>query len=317
MLSTDVYIEHVEKGTIAAGQKSTQITVRFPVSLCHRNDTSVVACRSMQVVFHHNDHWDVAARLFVLLEAPVASDGRPVAVGELGRTSIVILNDDKFPNGKDPAAIDPETGQIQHNEITVLWAFVMHLYRHFSHDAHMGLIYKLYPAVHWIMCQLLMLLALNNAVEVKDTITTFKYRGVIYILAGVYMASLTAQTIASWRFLALRLGGKARKHLREAVLATMIHLTEKSCATFGPGQLLGVASEEVEGTVQVCWRQLFVLWEQIVYVIALCALAAYLVAETPALYSIPVFLLVGDAAVFYSRSRVQVELSEVLDLCPA
>lgn len=272
----------------------------------------MVLC-SAQVGFHDNANWDVAARLFVLLEDPVASDNRTVAVGELGRTSIVILNDDKFPYGRDPAEIDSATGKVRHSEITVLWAFVMHLYRHFSHDTHMGLLYKTYPAVHWIICQLLMLLALNNAVDKENTITEFQYRTVIYILAAVYMTSLTLQTVASWSFFALRLGGKARKHLREAVLTTMIHLTETSCSRFGPGQLLGVASEEVECTVLVCWRQLFGLWEQFVYVLALTSLASYLVAGTPALYFIPLFLLLGDAIVFYLRAPRQVELSEV---CP-
>jgi len=265
----------------------------------------------VQVIFRANSNWDVAARLFVTLESPVADDGRDVAVGELGTTSIVILNVDKFPNGKDPAEVNPETGKPRHNEVAILWAFVMHLYRYFSHDAHMGLIYRMYPAVHWIMSQLLMLLALNNAVDIKDNITAFEYRSVMYALAIIYLTSLTIQTIASWRFLALRLGGQARRHLREAVLATMLHMTEKSGAKFGPGQLLGVAAEEVEITVLVCWRQLFALWEQLIYVVALCALTAFLVASTPTLYCIPFLLLLGDCVVFTSRSSRQVELSEV------
>jgi len=83
------------------------------------------------------------------------------------------------------------------------------------------LLYHIYPALHWTVGQLMMLLALNVAFATDPS--PYEYRTLMYGLGAAYVLSLAVSTWSSWQLIELRLAGKARMILREAVIGTQCY----------------------------------------------------------------------------------------------
>jgi len=64
-----------------------------------------------RIEFHKSDHWDLMLREFVQIETVTsANQERRCGIGEVWECCFVILNNDPFPEGLDPAKVDDETG---------------------------------------------------------------------------------------------------------------------------------------------------------------------------------------------------------------
>ena len=63
----------------------------------------------------------------------VTSKGWMANVGDLARTTLVVLNDDSFPQGVDPEELD-EDGALKNTGMSVVKAFAQHMYN----DLHSG-----------------------------------------------------------------------------------------------------------------------------------------------------------------------------------
>jgi len=98
-------------------------------------------------------------------------------------------------------------GEIKHGEVDICWAFFKHLFTNFKTEAHWGCFYKLYPAIHWIVQQLMLFFALNMAFKKQSTITEQEFRTWIYVVGAVYGTSLGLWSLAQQGFVELRLGG--------------------------------------------------------------------------------------------------------------
>ena len=261
--------------------------------------------KMIELNIHENDAWNLEARQWVILDELISLGPVEVEYGELDRQSVVILNNDDFPGGLDPDALD-ESGFPLHSSVDIIWAFVMHIYSDAqdwasrwgtkpgaapvegtsnleetldptklrqsgskleeTHDpstvrqaraqpqsqapqsentgqvassAHMGLALHIYPAFHWGVTQLMVLMALNVAFEFvndEDEVSPInpneseqkmKFRTVMYIMSAVYVGSLMIETFAQWELHEQRLGGKARMLLRRAIVGTVLRITEQ------------------------------------------------------------------------------------------
>jgi ABC-type multidrug transport system fused ATPase/permease subunit len=229
-----------------------------------------------------------------------------VGIGDLPKATIVILNDDDFPSAMGPETMEGD--HLKYSEGQIVTAFANHLWQSLSSIGRWGMFFKIYPAIHWVMTQLLMLLSINIAYKehvVADKDQT-KFRTVMFSLAGAYLVSLGIWMLASWEFIELRLGGKSRMILKKAIAGTMLQLTEEEQEEFPAGEVIGITTDVVDNCVTKGWTGLFAMWQQLVTLAVLTAYTAYVTRKTPYLLAIPVIQLVVDYLVYWFRSAEQV-----------
>jgi len=97
-------------------------------------------------------------------------------IGELNTASVVVLNDDRFPGGASarpqsalrfgltPAPLSPGLESTD-DAVQVLREFVRHLWYQFPEDSWKGIGYRTYPAVGFVVDQIVMMFALNAILE--------------------------------------------------------------------------------------------------------------------------------------------------------
>ena len=152
--------------------------------------------------------------------------------------------------------------------------------------AQSAMLYHIYPALHWAVEQLMMLLALN--VAFAKPLSVYEYRTLMYGLGAAYILSLAISTHSSWQLIELRLGGKARMILREEIIGTVMRLTEDEIERNPTGKVVAIAVDTVEQAIRRCWLGVFMLWEKTVFLLVMITYTAYVTTKQPFLILIPI-----------------------------
>jgi len=249
-----------------------------------------------------DESWSLETKQYVFITKVESKGEVECKIGDLKRGTIVILNDDAFPMGCDPNK-KTEDGELVHGENAIVKAFATHLWQSLHYEGTMGMIYKIYPSLHWVMTQLLMLLSINLAFkDYAADENTANFRTIMYSLAGAYVVSLGLWMLASWEYIELRLGGKSKMILKKACVGTMLQLTEEANNEFPPGTVLSVTNAGVDNAIKLCWTGMFGMWDECVSFVVVTAFTAYVIRKTPYLLLIPVVQLACDYVVYYYRS---------------
>jgi len=254
----------------------------------------------VDVAIADDESWSLETKQHMLITEVKSHGSRKAGIGDLPKSTIVILNDDAFPMGCDPEEKNAD-GDFKYSEGDVIRTFATHIWGELSVPGTMGIIYKMYPAIHWVMTQLLMLLAINIAFK-EHVNDTKMFRTVMFSLGGAYVVSLGLWMLASWEYIELRLGGKSRMLLKKAIAGTMLQLTESEQEEFPTGEIIGITTDVVNSCVGCGWTGLFAMWEFLFTLIVLTAYTAYAVRKTPYLLLIPLVQLIVDYAVYVWRS---------------
>ena len=84
---------------------------------------------------------------------------------------------------------------------------------------------QIYPAISFLAKSLVMLISIN--VIIKDGLAGKEYKSAMFGVAGMFLCDILLGNLAAERFNELRLGGKAKAHLRTAILNINIQLTRQ------------------------------------------------------------------------------------------
>ena len=172
-----------------------------------------------------NDEWNLEALELVHLKNPSSN----AQLGDLQTATVCILNEDVFPHDEDDCE----------DAMAMVKAFFLHMYHDLRSDTNLGLFLRVYPALAWVVTQLVLLFALRKAIPNKD-------EQLVAILAGCYVTSTLLWHICMDSFENMKLGGKARMILRRAVVGTLLQLTNAEGEKFTSGKCLAIMSEQVE-----------------------------------------------------------------------
>lgn len=104
-------------------------------------------------------------------------------------------------------------------------AFLKHMMEYFPSETTWGLLYKCYPCISWLVNSLVILLTIN--VVIIDGKKGSEYKLAMFKIAAAFVLNVLLGNIAAERYNELRLGGKAKAHLRTAILNVNIQLTRK------------------------------------------------------------------------------------------
>ena len=97
--------------------------------------------------------------------------------------------------------------------------------KYFPSETKWGLLYKCYPCISWLINALVILLTIN--VVINDGQRGRHYHFAMFQIAAAFVLNVLLGHIAAEQYNALRLGGKAKAHLRTAILNVNLQLTRK------------------------------------------------------------------------------------------
>jgi len=198
--------------------------------------------------------------------------------------TIYILNDDVFPHDESE----------KEDAVKIVKAFFQHIYHDLTSDTNLALCLRIYPALSWVVNQLVILLTLKVVIPNDDM-------QALAIVVGVFVVNTLIWHINMDMFEDIRLGGKARMILRRAILGTVIQLTTVEAERFPTGTALGILDTQVENCVGVCYLGALNIYASTILLVAMTGLSAYLTRKTPFILPIPFVMLIIDIVILYCR----------------
>jgi len=220
-----------------------------------------------------NPNWSTEGLQFIMLTKPAEDDTTATWVaGELWRTSVVILNDDPFPQGVE----DPE------DQAATIKGFIAHFLHALKKESNWGFLYMLYPGINFIVNQIIILNLMNMFKATNDgtacgsdddtcvmvdgtsysTAPTTDQAGgktVLYMCAFFYVVNFALNHWFNRKFRHLKLGGKAMKNMRENMMTTMLSFSPHSQEHFPTGKVSKIMESQVENAVATTWAAVFKL----------------------------------------------------------
>jgi len=175
---------------------------------------------------------------------------------------------------------------------------------HFWHDLHretiIGMAWRMYPAIQWLVTQIMLMMAINVAVPESN-------KNMLLGLATGYVISVSIWHFSVNAFENLRLGGKSRMILRRALVSTMIQLTNQAAEDYPSGECLSIMAQAVEDATMECWTGIIGLWGSFVQLVVITGLNIYSCRRMPLLIIIPFAMMAIDSLVLWMRVEKQVE----------
>ena len=236
------------------------------------------------------------------------------AVYGMDRTTVIILNDDVFPQGVE----DLE------DQVAIIKGFVQHNYNDLKKPFWMGMLYKCYPGVQFIWGQLILMdLMRLFKIEVgftDDTTddarqTAYEKSGsgyspqgfklppgpslgtttsgalslgkmagteMLMIRAGYFLINFALGHYFNYKFRCLKLGGKATLDLRTQMINQILQLTPGAQEEFPTGKTAKIMGSQIENALSTTWANVFGLWQSLFQLFIMIGFAWYLVASNAA-----------------------------------
>lgn len=254
-----------------------------------------------------------------------------VFVDELTYTTVVILNDDKFPHGLNPNQMKKDkqgvlTDEFEHGQINILFHFLMHNYDLFRTETHKALLLLVYPSVSWSIETFIVwfVISLSTVVgtgpiyKAHEAQGLNKYenidmsaRALLILLGIIWFVNTLIEQHLNHCLAELRLGGKAKKKLRSAILSMSLELTEKNAENFSSGRVSSIVDAQVSEAVHKGWLAAFHVYMSILKCLMGIAWVVFLVwmSKTYSVLTIPVLIFFVDAVIFILRNQTQAELT--------
>jgi hypothetical protein len=142
--------------------------------------------------------------------------GPAVVLGDLSQTTVVVLNDDLFPEGVQVYP-DEEGHYSLKDQSAVILYFLQFCARTTSSKTRTGLVCRLWPGIEFILYQFLMMVALDKAIPNRDIALL-----VVLSISTVLLQCMGAAVDNAFR--GLEIENTVLMHLRDDLLQTAIQL---------------------------------------------------------------------------------------------
>ena len=215
---------------------------------------------------------------------PIAAQGKFV-LGDLWRSRVVVLNDDKFP----------QRAENLQNRGDVIIKFVQHNYLLFRGKVHAAFFWQLAPGISFVIDQFITQYAIKTVTLAYNIRSnggdTGPYQSYITTLGCLYFCNFLLEYFADVKFTRLRLGGAAAKHMRGLCMDTVIQLSPSSQEIFDVGRVMKTSEVAVDGAIGASWMQCFDLYANLVKLICMILFIMYTAYAQAKLSRTPALLL--------------------------
>ena len=235
------------------------------------------------------------------------------AVFGMDRATVIILNDDPFPQGVE----DLE------DEVAVIKGFVHHNYNDLKTPFWMGMLYKCYPGVQFIWGQLILmdlmrLFKIEDSYNVDDDAFTYdrqkdyKWSGsgsspqgfklppgpslgsttsgawtfgdpgpveMLMVRAVYFLINFALGHYFNYKFRCLKLVGRATLDLRTQMINQILQLTPKEQEVFPTGKTAKIMGGQIENALATTWANVFNLWASFFQLFIMIGFSWYLIAS--------------------------------------
>lgn len=256
-----------QKGSVSfkAGQMWATVTVSIP----------------------NDEQWNVTAGLNV----EIYNLSEFCYLGEIPVTTVAMLNDDTFPAQLPPEKLSLEGAW---HQFAVVLAFCSHNHYLFRREVRLGFLYRTYPAIDFLVQRMLMVAVVNAVLEKRSQVYFIAY-------AIVYICNMMLAYAADRQFRFLRIGSKATRSLRTALVSTLIQLTPEEAERQTTGLTQRVVDDQVQRAVARTWTGVFDMYTDVARLVVMVAISFWLVSGVSAglfVYFIPVVMVLCDAVIF-------------------
>ena len=159
-------------------------------------------------------------------EEAEAGGARLHKLGPLSSTEVVVLNDDLFPERRNPNG----------SRVRLGFGFVLHNWRLLRDKARWGVLFKLYPGIYLVSKQLIQMFMIFDVLT-ADAGTQRARRDALFLLVALYVVNFLLLHTADHKFAGLKLGGAATLQLRTAIMNKTLKLSPRSHAEFPAGRV--------------------------------------------------------------------------------
>ena len=213
--------------------------------------------REIELEVKDDSSWSVEAVQRLTLSNVRATDQEAEAraaashchrLGSLSSTRVVVMNDDLFPEGRNPNG----------SRVALGYGFVEHNWRLLRSKATWGVVFKLYPGVYLVTTQLIQMFMIFDVLT--DTAGTQKERtATLFLLVVLYVINFWLLYVFDNKFDGLKLGGAATLQLRTAIMNKALKLSPRSSAEFPAGRVSEILDTQAETAVGAVWMGTFKL----------------------------------------------------------
>mmetsp|Transcript_29159 Transcript_29159/g.78242 ORF Transcript_29159/g.78242 Transcript_29159/m.78242 type:complete len:446 (-) Transcript_29159:56-1393(-) len=286
-------------------------------------------CLKVPIPIHDDPYWNTEGIMMVDLWVHKGK----ADVGDIHRTTIVVLNDDKFPmNVEDPT-----------NEYEMVKGFIMHNYHLLHNEVWWCVAYKMVPAITWVCSAVLFKTTLDmlnycvtsSAIDDDSEHKSYAKQNmfsffnwieddeagdcvegsikVVWVFAFLYIINHGIAFTVDCSIGDLGLGGKAARALRTGIFSVMLQFTRESDEAFPTGRVMKIMESQTEAAVKLTWLNCFTLVEKIfsLFVVS-CYIIAMGISEGGNMLFVcvlPLVVIAGQAVVFVKSKGFIVDMN--------
>jgi len=247
---------------------------------------------TLDIPIQSNPRWSVEGMMTVTLEVEKGA----ASVGDIGTVIIVVLNEDRFPEGL------PEHVTTRQ----LINGFFAHMIKSFPSEVWWGLVYKMVPGLMQFANQVIMWLVVNLLVECprgssdlwllgdedfddddsEKECPEYVRRwglfpsGALLAYASMVLVTFICDFLCQRNFHALRLQGKATKALRIDIFTTVLQFSPKAQETFDMGRVMKIVERQAESSC-ACFIKIFTLADHVFQIVCMVVFAIWLGTAAP------------------------------------